>query len=195
MTNPVTDPAGAARRPGRPAELSSNIVLKRSLKYGALLAAAIAVVMGVVGGLVAGGPGIAGALVGTGMALVFLGITAASILIANRFTGSDLFVGAFFGIVLGSWLVKFVLFIILSLVLKGQPWIDPTILFISIVVGVVGSLLVDVIVVARSRLPYVSDPAAPTQPADSQPIHSSGVGDTTGSNEDAAPNSGEEPHQ
>jgi hypothetical protein len=195
MTNPATDPTGASQRAGRPAELSSNVVLKRALKYGALLAAAIAVVMGVIGGIVAGGPGIGGALVGTGMALVFLGITAASILIANRFTGSDLFVGAFFGIVLGSWLVKFVLFIVLSLILKGQPWIDPTILFISIVVSVVGSLLVDVIVVARSRLPYVSDLARPAVPGDSQPTHSSGVGEPTGSDGDAVPNSGEEPHQ
>jgi len=157
--------------PGAPVELSSNIVFKRALKYGALLAAAIAVVMGVIGVIVAGGPGVASALVGTGMALVFLGITAASILIANRFTGSDLFVGAFFGIVLGSWLVKFVLFIVLSLVLKGQPWINPPILFISIVVGVVGSLLVDVIVVARSRLPYASDVVAPTQPDGVQSGH------------------------
>jgi hypothetical protein len=121
----------------------------------------------VIGWIVSGGPGIAGALVGTAMAVVFLGITAASILLANRFSGSDMFVGAFFGIVLGSWLVKFVVFIVLSLVLKGQPWIDPLILFISIVVGVVGSLLVDVIVVARSRVPYASDVVMPESPADS----------------------------
>jgi hypothetical protein len=56
---------------------------------------------------------------------------------------------------------------VLSLVLKGQPWIDPLILFISIVVGVVGSLLVDVIVVARSRVPYASDVVMPESPADS----------------------------
>jgi hypothetical protein len=42
-------------------------------------------------------------------------------------------------------------------VLRGQPWISPVILFISIVAGVVGSLLVDVIVVARGRVPYASD--------------------------------------
>ncbi|MEO8907423.1 MAG: hypothetical protein ABI310_05030 [Microbacteriaceae bacterium] len=140
---------------------TSNPVLKRALKYGALLALAIAVVMGVIGGFVAGGPGVVGALIGTAMALVFTGITAASILLANRFTGSDLFVGAFFGIVLGSWLVKFVVFIVLSIVLKGQPWVNSLILFISIVVGVIGSLVVDVVVVARSRVPYASDVVLP----------------------------------
>lgn len=140
---------------------TSNPVLKRALKYGALLALVIVVVMGIIGVIVDGGPGVVGALIGTAMALVFTGITAASILLANRFTGSDMFVGAFFGIVLGSWLVKFVVFIVLSLILKGQPWVNPLILFISIVVGVVGSLAVDVVVVARSRVGYASDVTLP----------------------------------
>ena len=47
---------------------------------------------------------------------MFLSITALSILIANRFIGSDLFVGLFFGIVLGGWIVKFVLFLVLAVV-------------------------------------------------------------------------------
>ncbi|TAM67595.1 MAG: hypothetical protein EPN48_13240 [Microbacteriaceae bacterium] len=152
--------------PARPVP-TANPVLKRALRYGAILALAIAVVVGVIGGIVAGGPGVAGALIGTAMALVFTGITAVSILLANRFTGSDLFVGAFFGIVLGSWLVKFVVFIVLSLALKGQPWLNPLILFISIVAGVIGSLIVDLVVVARSRVPYASDVELPEQAPDS----------------------------
>jgi len=95
------------------------------------------------------------------MAFVFLAITATSILLANRFAGSDLFVGLFFGIVLGGWLLKFVLFIVLAVVLRDQPWITPTVLFLSLVVGVIGSLAVDVIVVFRSRVPYASDVTLP----------------------------------
>lgn len=144
--------------PPRPVSTSTP-VLRGALLYGALLALAIAVVGAILGGVFAGTPGILSALVGTGMALVFLGVTAASILFANRFMGSELFVGAFFGIVLGSWLVKFALFIVLSLVLKNQPWIDPLVLFLSIVAGIVGSLVVDVVVVTRSRMPYASDVA------------------------------------
>lgn len=140
---------------------TSTPVLKSALKYGALLALAIAIVGAVLGGIFAGLPGVVGALVGTGMALVFLGVTAASILFANRFMGSELFVGAFFGIVLGSWLVKFAVFIVLSLLLKNQPWVDPLVLFLSIVAGIVGSLAVDVVVVARSRMPYASDVSRP----------------------------------
>ncbi len=136
-------------------------ILKRILVYGGLLAAAIAIVGGMVGFAVAGSEGLTSALIGTAMAFLFLAVTAGSILLANRSTNSDILSPAFFGIVLGGWLLKFVMFLVLVFVLKDQPWIDNTVLFLSIVAGVVGSLVVDVLVVARSRMPYVSDVPLP----------------------------------
>lgn len=130
-------------------------VLRRALVYGAWLALAIAVVGSVIGFLVAGGPGVASALVGTAMAAVFLGITSASILFANRSAKSDMFNPVFFVTVMGGWLVKFILFLVIVFLLKDQDWVQPVVLFLSIVAGVVGSLAVDVIVVATSRQPYV----------------------------------------
>ncbi len=103
----------------------------------------------------AGTEGLVSALIGTLMAVVFMGITAASILLANRFASSDLFVGVFFGIVLGGWLLKFLVFIVLVVVLRDAPWLEPTVLFLSLVAGVIASLVVDVLVVAKSRMPYV----------------------------------------
>jgi hypothetical protein len=141
-------------------------VLRRALLWGGLLAAVIAVVGGVIGFAVAGTEGLLSALLGTLIAVVFMGITAASILLANRFAGSDLFVGAFFGIVLGGWLLKFILFIVLVVLLRGAEWLDPVVLFLAIVAGVIGSLVVDVLVVARSRLPYASDTELPPPPSD-----------------------------
>lgn len=140
---------------------SSTPVLKRVLVYGALLALAIAVIGAILGGIFTGWIGVTSALIGTAMAVVFLSITAGSILLANRFAGSDLFVGAFFGIVLGSWLVKFVLFIVLAMLLRGQPWINPTVMFLSLIAGVLGSLIVDLLVVVKSRIPYASDVTLP----------------------------------
>lgn len=140
--------------------MSSVLVLKRALLYGGILAAAIAIIGSILGGLVAGGAGVASALVGTGMAVVFLGITAVSILFARKFD-----IGAFFGIVMGAWLLKFVLFLVLALALKDQPWIQDTVLFITIVAAVVGTLAVDVIVAAKSRVPYV-ETELPEQPDD-----------------------------
>jgi hypothetical protein len=141
-------------------------VLRRALLWGAVLAAVIAVVGGIIGFVVAGSEGLVSALLGTLIAVVFMGITAGSILLANRFAGSDVFVGAFFGIVLGGWLLKFILFIVLVVMLRDADWLDPVVLFVSIVAGVIGSLVVDVLVVARSRLPYASDAKLPPAPSD-----------------------------
>ncbi|MGH1548135.1 hypothetical protein ACRAWB_02735 [Leifsonia poae] len=160
----MTDhPDGApASRPAQPAaQPTSTPVLRDVLKYGLILAGAIAIVGMLLGGLFAGWIGVTSALIGTAMAAVFLSITALSILIANRFIGSDLFVGLFFGIVLGGWIVKFVLFLVLAILLRDQPWINPVVLFLSLIAGVIGSLVVDMIVVFRSRVPYASDVTLP----------------------------------
>lgn len=136
--------------------MSAIPVLKRALLFGAIFAVVLAIGGSAVGFLVAEGTGVVSALIGAAMAAVFLGITAGSILIASRY---ELLV--FFGIVMGAWLLKFVLFLVLAVVLRDQPWIASTVLFITLVVGVVGTLVVDVVVVARSRLPYVSDVQLP----------------------------------
>ncbi|MFC9917735.1 hypothetical protein [Agromyces binzhouensis] len=158
MTTAPRDPAD--RTP------TSNPVLRRALVWGGAIAAAIAVVGGILGFAFAGTEGLVSALLGTLLAVAFMGITGASILLANRFAGSDLFVGAFFGIVLGGWLLKFIVFIVLVVLLRGVDWLDPVVLFLSIVAGVIGSLVVDVLVVARSRLPYASDAQLPPPPSD-----------------------------
>jgi hypothetical protein len=137
--------------------MSAAPLFRRILAYGGILAAAIAVVGSVAGFFVAGGTGVASALIGAAMALVFLGITAASILVALRVANGQMLSGAFFGIVMGAWLIKFVIFIVLLLLLKGQPWVQTGVLFLTLVVAIIGTLAVDLIVIARSRLGYVSD--------------------------------------
>jgi hypothetical protein len=157
-------PASPATTP--PAEPTSVPVFRQILVYGSLLALAIAVVGALLGGIFAGAEGVVSALVGTAMAVVFMGITAGSILFANRFAGRESAIGAFFGIVMGGWLLKFVIFLVLVVLLKDQPWVAPVVLFLSIVAGVVGSLVVDVVVVMKSRVAYVSDVTLPEAPRD-----------------------------
>lgn len=158
MTTPAPTPAPADRTPG------SNPVLRRALLWGGVLAAVILVVGGTVGYLVAGASGLLSAVVGTVMAVVFMGITAGSILFANRFANSDVFIGAFFGIVLGGWVLKLIVFVVLVFTLRGQPWLEPQIVFLSIVAGVVASLAVDIVVMMKTRVPY-TDAALPKPPA------------------------------
>jgi hypothetical protein len=131
---------------------SSVPVLKRTLFFGFLFAVAIAVVGGLIGFLVAGPIAAWSAVIGAAMAGVFLGITAASILWAVRYD-----IVGFFAIVLGAWLLKFVAFIVAAIALRDQPWINPTALFLSLIAGVISSLVVDVVVVMKTRIPYVSD--------------------------------------
>lgn len=131
---------------------SSVPVLRRTLFWGWIGAAALALVGGIIGFVVAGGVGALSAVLGAVFAAVFLGITAASILVAVRFD-----IVAFFGIVLGAWLVKFVIFIVAAILLKNQTWISAPTLFLTMIVGVIMSLTIDVIVVMKSRMPYVSD--------------------------------------
>ena len=140
---------------------ASSRVFTRILTYGGLLALAIAIVGSIVGFIVDGGTGVLSALIGTAMALIFTGLTAASILIGLRVSGGSMISGAFFGIVLGGWLLKFIVFLVILVLLKDQPWVDTVVMFVSIVVGVVGSLVVDLVVIARSRVPYVSDITLP----------------------------------
>ncbi|CAD6000414.1 hypothetical protein [Agreia sp. COWG] len=148
---PTNATSGASARP----------IFVRILRLGGILALAIAVVGGVAGYIVDAERGLVSALIGTVMAIVFTGLTAASILIANRFSGREFFTAFFFAIVMGAWIVKFVIFLVLVFLLRDQEWINPLVLFLCIIAGVLGSLIVDVLVVARTRLGYVSDIVLP----------------------------------
>ncbi|MGO4104623.1 hypothetical protein AB4Y63_11760 [Leifsonia sp. YAF41] len=147
-------------------EPTSVPIFRKILIYGSILSLGIAIVGAIIGGIVAGPTGVVSALVGALMAAVFMGITAGSLLIANKYAGRESAIGAFFGIVMGGWLLKFVLFLVLVVVLKGQSWVEPGVLFLSIIAGVVGSLVVDVVVLMKSRMPYTSDVVLPPAPHD-----------------------------
>ena len=129
---------------------SSATVLRRALSLGAIVALAIAVVFAIVGVVVAGVPGLVSGLVGPAFALLFLGVTALSLLVAGRFQG--LGTNAFFAALLAGWLVKFVVFLVAMLALRDQPWVVPEMLFGAIVTTVLASLVVDAVVVSRARI-------------------------------------------
>lgn len=144
--------------------VSSTPILRTVLVWAGVVTGGLAIVGGLIGFLVAGTDGLWSALVGVLVAAGFLSITVASILIANRWYGDPLYVPVFFGIVLGGWILKFLVFIVILLVLRGQPWIEPTVFFLAVVVSVLASLAVDVVVLMRMRVPHVSDTTLPTDP-------------------------------
>jgi hypothetical protein len=130
-------------------------VLKLALRYGVIFAVAVAIVAGSIGFLVAGTPGLIGGLLGAALAAVFLGLTAVSFLIAGRVAKGDSTSPVFFGIVIGVWLLKLIVFIVVEVLLRGQPWFNPLVFFGSVVVVVIGSLVLDAVAMYRARMPYV----------------------------------------
>jgi len=151
--------------PAPKAAATSNPVFRRALIWGAIATAVIAVAGGAIGYAVAGSNGLFSALAGAALAFVFMGLTAGTILLANRWTGDQLFAPIFFAVVLGGWLLKLVLFIIVLIVLRGAPWIQPQVFFFAVVASVVTSLAIDAIAMIRTRAPYV-DVALPTEVAE-----------------------------
>jgi len=143
-------------------------VLGRALVYGAILTVAIAVIGSVLGYIVAGTSGLLSALIGAGLTALFMGFTALSIVIASRVTKGEPSSTLFFGIVLGMWLLKFVVFIAILVLLRGQPFLEPLVMFFAILAAVIGSLVVDVLAFVRSREPYVGNVALPGDTADAR---------------------------
>jgi hypothetical protein len=141
---------------------SSSVILRMTLVWSAVITGILAVVGAVIGYLVAGPTGLASALVGVLLAGLFLGMTALIILIAGRLPPGPAQIPTFFAIVLGGWFVKLIVFVVVLLVLRGQPWIEPFIFFFSVLVSVIASLVVDLVVMARARVPYVGDIDLPT---------------------------------
>jgi hypothetical protein len=134
---------------------TGRTVLRRALVGGIAVSLAIGVVAGLVGLLVAGPGGLASGLVGAGFAFLFLGLTITGLMVSNRLIGSTDPVPALV-VVLSSWFAKVVLFIVAMVVVGRQPWVQPMVLFLSLVVAVMAFLVLDVVVVARARIPVGS---------------------------------------
>lgn len=144
-------------------------LLIRSLISGAVVAVAVAVVAGGIGLAVAGVPGLLGGLLGAALSAVFLGITAASFLLAGRVTRGDALNPLFYGVILGLWVLKLVVFVIAAIVFRSFEGVDPVVFFWAVIAAVLGSLVGDILALARSRIPYVSDVQLPGEPAPGAP--------------------------
>ena len=141
--------------------MNSPSVLGLALRYGAVVFVAVAVAGSVVGGLVAGVSGVLSVLVGALLAAAFMGLTAGSILIAERVSRGRSTGGLYFGIILGTWGVKLIVFAVLAFLVRDLPWMQPYLFFGAVVIVVIGSLLADGVALRRARVTYVGDIALP----------------------------------
>jgi hypothetical protein len=119
-------------------------------------AAGLAVLLpvGTVAGWLFGGSQVGwGILLGLAVPAAFLGLTVLTGLLAARL-GNTRFVA----VVVASWLVKLILLIVVLAQLRGAEFFSTGAFFIAFVVGVAGWLLTEVIVVLRTRVPYIDEP-------------------------------------
>lgn len=105
----------------------------------------------VVGYLVGGLPGIWGALLGVGVALVFSGTTIWSMLhTADKSPNYTM------AVVLGAWIGKMFFFVIILAVLGQFDFYHRVVFAVVILLGVIGSALLDMRAVTKARQPYVT---------------------------------------
>ncbi|MFM1950431.1 MAG: hypothetical protein RL418_118 [Actinomycetota bacterium] len=131
---------------------SSQALFAKALKLSILLVAAIVVIGSGLGWVFAGTDGFFSALLGGLIALVFTTLTILSVAL-----GAKLPLGAFYGLVLGGWLIKIVLFAIAMGALQNADFVHGPTLFFAIVVSVLGGLGIDSWVVLRSRVSTISE--------------------------------------
>lgn len=130
-------------------------VVRKALAWGVVWTALVTIVASVAGALEAELAGMLGALLGGAIAFGFLALTPLSIIWGLRAGKGNVLEPGFFAVVLGMWLVKFVAFVALVFWLDDLSWAHRETLFITIVVSLLVGLATDVVVVLRSRMPYV----------------------------------------
>ena len=147
--------------------VSSTPVLRAALVWGASIGGIAVVLAAIIGFLVAQSSGLWSGVVGALVGMVFPALTAVSILVANRWFGTPQFLQLFFGIFMGAWVIKFILVIVLLLVITRLDWVNPLIFYFALVITAIASLVVDLVVLRKIRIPGASDVQLPqTNPED-----------------------------
>lgn len=141
-------------RRGAPAGPTALVTpMRRVLRFG-LIASLVALPVAVlIGFLVAGTAGAWGAAIGMGIAVGFFTITVA---VALGTAGMD--TTALGASVLGSWLVKMILLIVVLVLLRDADFYSRPVLFVSLLVGTIGTLVLEAVVVTRTQVPYTEPP-------------------------------------
>lgn len=140
----------SARRRGPTALVTP---MRRVLRVG-LIAFLIALPAAVLlGYLVAGTAGAWGAAVGMGIAVGFFAIT-----VGVALGTADMDATALGASVLGSWLIKMILLIVVLVLLRDADFYSRPVLFLSLLAGTIGTLVLEALVITRTQVPYTERP-------------------------------------
>jgi hypothetical protein len=162
----TTDPTGPVEPADRPADQpadqpagrtqdAARAVFRRALRDTLVLLGVLAVVGVGVGALVAGLPGVWGALIAVGLALVFSGTTVVAML-----RTLDASPNTMAAVVMGTWLAKVLVVIVVLALVRDLEFYSRGVLAGVLALGVIGSALLDLRAVNGGRVPYVEPGAA-----------------------------------
>lgn len=156
---PAPNPSTPPEQP-RPSTAAAHTapVFRQALRYTVVISAVLLVVGGGVGLLVAGLPGLWGALMGAVVALLFSGATPLSML-----KTADAPIERSMLVVMAVWFGKVVVVVVLLLVLRGMDFYSRPVFGIILLLGVVTSAFLDYRAVVRARVPYAQPTTAPVQ--------------------------------
>lgn len=133
-----------------PAHVTKEI-FHSALKSMLLLVVVVLIVGSGLGYLFAGIPGVWSALLAVGVTLIFSGTTIWSML----FT-ADKAPNTTMAVVLGAWVAKMGILLVILAVLNTQDFYHKTTFGIIVLVAVFGSALLDMRAVIKGRMPYVT---------------------------------------
>lgn len=129
----------------------ARAVFRTALRDMLVLLAVLAVLGIGLGALLAQAPGVWGAVIGVGLALVFSGTTIVSMLVTSGKPATTMA-----AVVMGAWLGKVIVLIAVLALLRGEDFYDRGVLAAVLVLGVVGSAFLDLRAVRGGRVPYVT---------------------------------------
>ena len=142
----MTEPEKARPAPADPV----RDVLRTALIGTVVLVVGLAVVGALVGWFIAGAPGVWGALLGAGIALVFCGTTLVTTMVTSR---SDLTTMTM--VVLGAYLAKMLVLVIVFALLRDVDFFHLGTFVVVLLLGVAGSMVLDFRAIAAGRVPHV----------------------------------------
>lgn len=112
--------------------------------------AAVAAVVVVVAGMLAGWAGVYGALLGSGLAIAFFAVTIMVVSVAGRIADELMLPAA-----LGTYLVKVIAIAVMLIVLRGTTAFNRTAFALATVIGACVFLVAELRIALRARTPYV----------------------------------------
>ncbi|WP_067562312.1 hypothetical protein [Nocardia acidivorans] len=124
--------------------------LRAALRYGLMGLAALVVVSAILSSIIAGMPGLWGALIGSAIGGGFILTTAASVLFSAKIES-----GLQGIVILGSWVGKIVLVLAIVAILKRFDFYSPVALFLTVVGALLIVLGAETYGLLRQRVPTV----------------------------------------